>query len=60
MDMLVLTYNTFFGKKMYYYRLSYLNSKFGKDILPFENLLLLDTFAIQTLPSFFPGHRTSK
>ena len=38
MDMLVQTYNTFFGNKIYYFRLSYLNSKFGKDILPFKNL----------------------
>ena len=37
-DMLVQNYNTFFGTKIDCLRLSCLNYKLGKDILPFENL----------------------
>ena len=37
MDMLVQTYNTFFGNKTNCFRLSCLSYKLRKDILPFEN-----------------------
>ena len=38
MDMLIQTYNTFFGNKIYCFQLSCLNYKLGKDILSFQNL----------------------
>ena len=60
MDMLVQTYNTFFENKIYCFRLSYFSYKLGKDILPFEKVCCFSILVMQTLQSFFPGHKTLK